>query len=499
MGTISCSEEPVETKNRVYYQVFLRSFVDSDGDRLGDIPGLIAQLDYLEDLGVQGLWLLPVHPSPSYHKYDVSDYQAIDSIYGSMEDFKQLVAEAHQRDMKVLIDMVINHTDDEHFWFQEALKGKENAYRDYYVWQNANAIESEAHLWHEQPADGALQNTTDERFYGFFWKGMPDLNFDNPKVREEVKDIGKYWLEEIGVDGFRLDAALHIYPFYDGNREENYPKTVAWWDEYGAAMRAIDEEVLLIGEVWEGDSIIAPFLSNGLTSAFNFDLANLILQSVQLKSDSFDLVEQMRNKNALYASYHPDFLDATFLSNHDQNRVRSVLGGSWEQSKLAASLLFTLPGTPFIYYGEELGMMGEKPDERIREPFPWGAAGQTAWTDLRYNPFEITPPLVQQVDDPNSMYTHYKNLIEIRRSTPPLMDGILGPWPEGEVPETTIAFVRLLEGYDPIFVAHNLTDTAVKLSLPKGHSFRILFQTGGVSRQQKYSIELPAYGSAVLQ
>nr|WP_268794539.1 alpha-amylase family glycosyl hydrolase [Paenibacillus sp. DMB20] len=205
-----------EQPSDVYYEIFVRSFYDSDGDGIGDLKGVIEKLDYLndgnseteDDLGVTGIWLMPVNPSPSYHGYDVTDYRSIHPDYGTIEDFRTLTAEAHKRGIKVIMDLVVNHTSSEHPWFKEAADDKNSEKRDWYVWaedQGKEAAGSSAagsgNPWHEM-------NGT--HYMGTFWSGMPDLNFDNPKVREEMKDTGKFWLEQ-GADGFRLDAAKHIY------------------------------------------------------------------------------------------------------------------------------------------------------------------------------------------------------------------------------------------------------------------------------------------------
>lgn len=283
------SENP---RNRIYYQVFLRSFYDSNGDGIGDIQGLIQKLDYIQELGAEGIWLLPIHPSPSYHKYDVLDYYAIDPVYGNMKDFKELLSEAKARDIKVLIDLVLNHTSWDIDWFTKARKGKENKYRDYYVWKEAERIEEEEHNWHTLPEEQGMIGSP-EKYYGFFWKGMPDLNFDNPEVRAVCKEIGRFWLEEVGVDGFRLDAALHIYPFYSKHRAIHLDKTIQWWQEFKAAMEAIKPDVFLVGEVWESRATTTRFYENALHAVFNFELAERIAQTLITEKDTAGLIQSL--------------------------------------------------------------------------------------------------------------------------------------------------------------------------------------------------------------
>ncbi|MCB0643882.1 MAG: DUF3459 domain-containing protein, partial [Phaeodactylibacter sp.] len=448
------------------YSVFLRSFYDSNADGIGDLRGLTQKLDYLQDLGVDGLWLLPIHPSPSYHKYDVRDYYGIDSIYGTKADFREFVAAAHARGMQVYLDLVLNHTDDEHPWFQAALLDSTSVFHDFYNWKAPAAIGEEQHLWHAQPADGALENNSSEYFYGFFWKGMPDLNLDNPAVRDSLIAWSKYWLDEMDVDGFRLDAALHIYPYYVQDRAANLEKTVAWWRQYAQALRAGHPDVFLVGEIWEGDSVIAPFLKAGLNAGFNFSLAQQLIQVLQAEQDTVGLVENLIRIQQRYTAQDADATDAIFLSNHDQNRLRSELGGSIEKAKLAASILWTLPGTPFIYYGEELGMLGQKPDERIREPFPWAASGQdsgqTTWEALEYNVPAQTPPLSMQQEDPNSIYQHYRNLIHLRKENPALHSGRLIARP---APAALLSYIRQSDDQQ-LLILHNLS--AQPQPLPDG-------------------------------
>jgi glycosidase len=200
----------------IVYEVFIQSFRDSNHDGIGDIPGLISKLDYIRDLGATAIWIMPVHPSPSYHKYDITDYYAIHPDYGTMPDLEHLISEVHRRHMKLIMDLVINHTSSEHPWFVASASSPDNPYHDYYVWRDFASVQDEINKktttfdsdnltqWHKW-------KDAEDHYYGFFWKGMPDLNFDNPAVRQEVFKIGKFWLNK-GIDGFRMDAARHIFP-----------------------------------------------------------------------------------------------------------------------------------------------------------------------------------------------------------------------------------------------------------------------------------------------
>ena len=215
------------SSNDIVYEVYIQSFCDSNGDGIGDLPGLISKLDYIQDLGANTIWMMPLHPSPSYHKYDVIDYYSIDPTFGTMADMDLLIAEATKRKMKIILDLVINHTSSEHPWFIASRSSPDSPYRDYYVWKDFDSVKDEIHKktttfdsdnltqWHEWEGQ-------EDRYYGFFWKGMPDLNFDYAPVREEIYKIGKFWIDK-GVDGFRLDAAKHIYP------DDRFNDTRSFW------------------------------------------------------------------------------------------------------------------------------------------------------------------------------------------------------------------------------------------------------------------------------
>lgn len=446
----------------ITYEIFVQSFADSNGDGIGDIPGMTSKLDYLEQLGVEAVWLMPINPSESYHKYDVMDYKEIHPDYGTMEDFKLFVNEAHKRGIQVMIDLVVNHTSAKHPWFLEAIKGPENPYRDYYVWGDIEEIadqieKKETHLdsdnitqWH-----AVKGNKEEPHYYGFFWGGMPDLNFDNPNVREEIFAIGKYWLKEVNVDGFRLDAAKHIYP--DDRPEDNHQ----WWIEFREKMEEVNPNVHLVGEVWADAETVAPYLA-GLNSTFNFDLGRKIIEVVN-SGNHQDLVKTHKQIQDFYKNVTPDFIDATFLTNHDQNRIFSEVEDNVTKAKLAASILMTLPGAPYIYYGEELGMRGKKPDEEIREPFLWDtkALENTAWRTAKYNTLSTLKPLATQKNDALSVYHHYKRVIQLRRSSDVLSLGVLT---NCKLEDTSVlSFIRERNG-TKMLVLHNLNGKKVTLT-----------------------------------
>lgn len=445
--------------NAVFYEIFVMAFYDSTGDGIGDIQGMIQKLDYVQDLGAEGIWLMPVHPSPTYHKYDVLDYYDIDPEYGTMEDFKHFIDEAHARDIKVILDLVVNHTSVEHPWFQDAIQSKDSPYRDWYVWADEDTNVRERGEWGQPLWHGEGDNI----YLGTFWGGMPDLNFDNPEVRQKMIDIGHFWLEEVGVDGFRLDAAKHIF-------KDNEQKNHEWWKEFRQAMEAVDEDVFLVGEVWAPRAVVAPYL-DGLHSTFNFDLADDILNAAHTRRGT-RLVRNLEQTRNYYADFTDDYVDSTFITNHDIDRVMSQFRGNENQARVAASLLLTLPGSPFIYYGEEIGMKGEKPDEHIREPMLWyenrEGTGQTEWITvrnnmpIRHNIDDDAISVEAQLNDEQSLLNHYKTLVQTRRSSEVLINGNIER--TGIDASGIASFYRVFND-EKLLVMHNLSNEPVLFEL----------------------------------
>ena len=400
----------------VFYQVFVRSFLDSNADGVGDLPGLIDRLDYLndgnpetsDDLGVTGLWLLPIHPSPSYHGYDVTDYFAVQPAYGSLDDFRQLLDEAHRRGIRVLIDLVLNHTSSQHPWFTAA-QNPASPYRTWYRW---SATDPGQPHWHASPSG---------YYYGFFGPHMPDLNYATPAVTQEMLRVARFWVEEVGVDGFRIDAAKYLWE--EGQVTENAEATHQWFRDFTRAYREWDPAGLSVAEVWDSTGIAVRYAQPGqLDLTFEFSLAQAFIVSARTgRAD-----EARRVLSAALAAYRPNQF-ATFLSNHDQSRVMSQLAGKPDKARVAAALLLTSPGVPFVYYGEEIGMTGTKPDERIRTPMQWSAepnAGFTTaqpWEELQ--PDVVERNIAAQDGDPASLLHWYRDLIRLRSKHPALRLG----------------------------------------------------------------------------
>ncbi|MDJ0769398.1 MAG: alpha-amylase family glycosyl hydrolase [Ilumatobacter sp.] len=454
--------------DRVFYEVFVRSFKDSDGDGIGDLAGLTASLDYLndgdpattDDLGVTGIWLMPISPSPSYHGYDVTDYREINPDYGTMDDFTAFLAAAHERGIAVLIDLVINHSSREHPWFEAALAGDPDD-ADWYLW--ADEDPGTPSPWH----GGPMWHPAGDRFYfGLFWEGMPDLNLANPEVTAELRDVARFWLDDVGVDGFRLDAARHLIE--DGATVSDTPATVAWLEGFNDYVDSIAPDALVLGEVWSPTAEVAAYVPDALDLAFEFELTELGgaafgAQDARVFEDAMATVE---------ASY-PELQWATFLTNHDMNRIMSEVGGDVRLAKNAAAWLLTSPGVPFVYYGEEVGLQGVKPDERIRTPMPWNAdapgLGFTTGTPWEppFEGYEVFN-VADQTDVDDSLLSHYRSLIQFRAASAALRRGETVPVDVDL--DTVMAYLRT-DGDEHVLVLLNLApDHAVGpvLDLPSG-------------------------------
>lgn len=428
--------------DRVFYEVFVRSFYDSDGDGIGDLAGLIEKLDYLndgdptttDDLGVTGLWLMPVAQSPSYHGYDVTDYYTIEQDYGSNEDFQRLIDEAHRRGIKVIVDLVLNHTSNQHPWFIASASGPESDQRDWYIWSPTDdgsraPWQGGGPVWHQRG---------DAYYFGLFWEGMPDLNYRNPEVTAEMERVARFWLEEMGVDGFRLDAVRHLVE--EGTTYAGAPATHAWLAQFDDFVDTVDPTALTVGEVWDVTAQTAPYVrGDEVDLVFEFNLADAILASVD-RGRPTGTAEELA---AILAAY-PEGQFATFLTNHDQPRVATILGSDPAGLKLAATTLLTLPGVPFIYYGEEIGMTGSKPDELIRTPMQWSAAANAGFTSGQ--PWQPVNRGFEEVNvasqdaDPDSLLSHYRRLIHLRHGHPALLRGAFIPVESSC--DATVAFLR---------------------------------------------------------
>jgi glycosidase len=494
----------------VFYEIFVRSFYDSDGDGIGDFPGLTSKLDYLNDgdpdtdtdLGITGIWLMPIHDSPSYHGYDAVDYRSIHPDYGTMADFEAFLAAAHDRGIKVIIDYVMNHCSNQHPWFV-ASANEDPEYRDFFTWSPYDPDQTGPwgqEVWHWDD---------NEWYYGLFWSGMPDLNYETQAVEDTMFQIASYWLDEVGVDGFRLDAILYIDE--EGDQLQNTPGTFAFWEDYNTYVKSVKPDMMSVGEAWTGTSTILEYVDEGrLDICFEFNLAGSMLGAV----NSADASGLSGFADWVYNSY-PYLQYATFLTNHDQNRTFTVLGEDEGKAKAAAGLYLTLPGVPFLYYGEEIGMTGAGDHLNIRTPMQWtdgdeaGFTTGTPWRPVNGNYVDYN--VAEESADPNSLLEWYRRLVHVRNSSPALRQGTHDPLASSVSP--VLAFVRTDEQQTVLcmtntasYALSNITLTGSVDSLVPGDYTLVNLldpsDTLDVTVNASYEImglDIGAYGTAVYE
>lgn len=407
----------IDDNNRTFYQIFVGSFSDSNGDGIGDLRGVINRFDYLNDgnvnsgksLGVQGIWLSPIFSSPSYHKYDASDYYKIDWRFGTEEDVKELAELCEERNVKLILDLAINHTSDQHSWFMNfkdaRMKGDtENKYYDYYT----------AVTTAEKVNGRSYQKIAGVDFWYEcnFVGNMPELNFDNPEVREEMLALAKHYLE-LGVDGFRFDAVKYIYY---GDTD----KTVDFWEWYMSELRKIDPDIYCVGECWSGDTEILKYY--GAMDCFGFGLSQqegAIASAAKGVSNISNYTNYVESWQKRIKENNPEGMMVSFLSNHDMDRIAGAFVTE-NHMRVAANLNLLTPGSPFIYYGEEIGIRGSRgsanTDANRRLAMLWGdddiikdPTGSTYPADK-----QIKSTVAEQIEDENSLYNYYCRLIAIR-------------------------------------------------------------------------------------
>jgi glycosidase len=467
----------------VFYEIFVRSFYDSDGDGIGDLQGLTQKLDYLndgdpatdDDLGITGIWLMPINDSPSYHGYDAVDYRAINPDYGTMADFTAFLDAAHARGIKVIIDYVMNHCSNQHPWFV-ASGQNDPVYRDYFRWSQSDPGYSGPWgqiVWHWNSSDW---------YYGLFWGGMPDLNYENQAVKDTMFDTATYWLDTIGVDGFRLDAVLYIDE--DGSQLQNTAATFQFWQDYSAHVKSVKPDVVSVGEAWTSTNIVLQYVTQDrLDFCFEFDLSYATLGAVNGSDAGF-----LGGKADQVYHLYPHLQFGTFLTNHDQDRVLNVLGFDEGKARVAAGIYMTLPGIPFVYYGEEIGMTGSGDHLNIRTPMQWtdgsnaGFTTGTPWQTINGNYAQYN--VLVEGQDPGSLLSWYKRLIGVRNRTPALRRGTHDPLSASAPP--VLGFVRRHEGQTLLCLANTapnalgsitLTGSASSL-VPGDHSLANLLVPG---------------------
>jgi len=396
---------------RNWYEVFVYSYKDSNGDGIGDLKGLIEKLPYIEGMGYNGLWLMPVMASPSYHKYDVTDYFSIDPQYGTMEDMRQLVNDCHRRDIKIIIDLPINHTSTRHPWFLDAVysiqkRTYDSPYLEYYCFTQqpeANHVQVNGAKWYYE-----------EQFAG---GNMPDLNLNSEKLYAEIEKILAFWLEDVGVDGFRLDAVTSFYA-------KNTTKNVEFLNKLKATCEKIKPGSFLVGEAWAGIGTIAEYYQSDIDSFFLFPASQAegyIARATRGRSPAKSYVQDLTN---LYETL-PGKLLAPFIGNHDTGRaVGSLQGRSVPaRAKFGETLMNLIGGAAFTYYGEEIGMVGSGDDPNKRLAMYWAEGDMTQQppgvTQIEYH----FPSVEEQLKDEHSILNYCKALNHLKLKVPSIARG----------------------------------------------------------------------------
>lgn len=419
-GNFKGSYTPSSDKYRTFYEIFAYSFYDSNGDGIGDINGITSKLDYLndgdasttDDLGIEGIWLMPIMPSPSYHKYNISNYKDIDPQYGTLDDFKNFVSEAHKRNINVIIDFVINHTSREHEWYKKAIEelkaGKSDGYAQYYHFSQTNP----GHGWKESDAKGWFYECE-------FDTDMPDLNLTNETVRHELEDIVKFWID-IGVDGFRLDAVM----WFESTGHKDSIADLKWLYDYA---KSVKPDVYMVGECWTDFSVMVDYYESGVDSFFNFDEqgpTGVVASSVQ-KKNALGYVNKVVSFQDSIAEKNPSGINTPFISNHDTARSAGFLMNDTVK-KMAAALYIVAPGNPFIYYGEEIGMTGSENDPAKRTGMYWeskDAEGYVKKIPGSTNKEVPDKSVKEQLEDEDSLLSFYKRAVRLKSQNPEIARG----------------------------------------------------------------------------
>ena len=455
----------IDDKYRTYYEIFVYAFYDSDGDGTGDLNGVTEKLDYIAGLGFNGIWLMPIMPSPTYHKYDTTDYMAIDPEYGTLEDFQALLAACHDRGIRVIIDLAMNHSSSSHPWFTEAVSyiqslpdgaepsAEECKYFDYY------------HFNQKGGSGWSLVPGTTGWFYECqFWSGMPDLNLESEAVRAEFEAIADFWLD-MGVDGFRLDA---VKEFQTGSTGTNV-EILTWFNSY---VKAKDENNYLVCECWETKETYAQYYASGVDSMFDFSFGQSsgVIATILTGAGSASSYGRMMVENqALYDSYSDSAINAPFYTNHDMGRTCGYYPGDEGEAKtkMGNAMNILMTGNVFVYYGEELGMKGSGKDENKRAPMYWskdadaeGMCDGPSGMDTVKHKFDS---LEEQIQDPDSVYSYIKKAILIRNQNPEIARGNVTFYEEYS--SDSVCVITKSYGGRELLLVFNTSNAAVDVDL----------------------------------
>ena len=473
----------------ITYQLLCYSFADSDADRYGDLKGIEQHLDYIDALGAGAVWLSPVNTCSSYHGYDVTDYYGVEPKIGTEEDLASLIEKAHAKGIKIYLDFVLNHTSKYHPWFKSAQADASSPYRDYYFIYS----------------DGSYKCV--------FGDWMPDLNYgsaaqcENSAAFKDLAAAADKWIA-LGADGFRLDAVKHIYD--DASSDENPTFLKKFYDHCNATYHSLGRsgDIYMIGEVWEEAETVAPYYK-GLPAYFEFSFWNRLQWAVNNGTGRY-FCKDIKSYEPLYAKYRSGYVKGTKLSNHDEDRTGSVLGKSADKEKLAAAVLLTSPGSPYIYQGEELGFYGTKSsgDEYVRGPIKWDATSSAATGALGgkviADNISSAMSVESQSADSNSILNFYREWARLRNAFPALGQGEMSAhqtYNDSNSEYGSIAAWYMSTSTQKVLVVHNFGSEPVGVSFGATDKLdRAIAVNGEITRAVKGSktvLTMPAYSSAV--
>lgn len=496
---------------RTWYEVFVPSFYDANGDGTGDLAGLTSRLDYLNDgkgggLGVGGIWLMPIMSSPSYHKYDVTNYEQVDPAYGTLADLQQLARACHSRGMRLIIDYELNHTSSQHPWFLSATASLEensaspprNPYIGYY-----NFVRG-------KPSVGsyAQVGATEWYYEDEFGPSMPDLNLDNAALRAQIQQFTRFWLAQ-GVDGFRLDAVL---AYYGSTSAGDTERNVAFVDWLTDDARSVDPDAFVVGEVWSNATTIAEYYASHANGFFAFPFAQatgivaMTLNGTGADASARSFCSSTLAWQKMLLAVNPGGVSMPFIGNHDTARPAGFFSGDLQKTKMAAGLYLTMTGDPFIYYGEEIGMTGSRTDPDKRGPMQWSTsqtAGRTTGPPGMGPVTTLFPPEDVQERDPASLLNYYRRAIRLRNENPELargMDTLVTGTPDPEV----AALVRTWQGSRIVLVYNTATEARTldlaTTSAPAALSLRgYLSATGAAATLRGTQLRLPPLSIVLLK
>lgn len=492
-------------QDAVVYQIWPRSFADSNQDGHGDFAGIQAKLPYLQELGVDAIWLTPVFEAPSYHGYDFTEFYQVEQDYGTMAQFEAMLADAKSRNIRIILDLVINHISDRHDWFVRSAKG-EAPYKDYFIWRDDLPADGWGPAWDSSKIDPKVvwhyHPERKQYYYAAFGASQPDLNLQHPDVIAEMKKMAKFWLDK-GVAGFRLDAVRYAIENGPGQQADT-SETIQYWQDFSSYVRSIAPDTLLVGEAWADLPVAAKYYGDGkaLDAGFDFDFGYKVLALLQTDAAVKAEFGTMNNANSqnnqtaaqpLQANYAervaagvPMGYFSPFLTNHDQPRLGWQLNAHQAKAKLAAAMLFASPGTTYLYYGEEIGLTQASDAEHIqrRAPMLWDKSHQAGFTEAKQawvQSAELFPPqqgtawwapflsvqlsgdntVADQQKKPKSLFNLYKMLIQLKKQRAEL--SVAGSYQATALAEgKLLQLVRELNGKKTVFLL-NISDKSQKI------------------------------------